>query len=206
MDQITSVHARSISRLTLLICVFFGSVIMVAAQSQSDQKRPRRVEMSTVGGVLTLTNDLDVPALAAPAKSAAAIFAEPASLRFKQLLTQQINHRLGAPYVYGAAGPWYFDCSGFVWSVFQAAGISFERTSARSLWQDFAPVKNGEEYKFGTLVFFNNLHHVGIVADETGFYHASRSNGVTYSPFNEYWTNRLDGFRKIPETTLIAAD
>ncbi|MEJ7708865.1 MAG: C40 family peptidase [Pyrinomonadaceae bacterium] len=151
--------------------------------------------------MLTLTNDLDIPILSAPVKSPSAVFAEPTSLQFKQLLSQQINHRLGAPYVYGAAGPWYFDCSGFVWSVFQAAGVTFERTSARSLWQDFAPVKSGEEYKFGTLVFFNNLRHVGIVVDETGFYHASRSNGVTYSPFNEYWTNRLDGFRKNPRSS-----
>ena len=76
-------------------------------------------------------------------------------------------------------------------------GVSFERSSARSLWQEFAPPAEGEQFKFGTLVFFNNLHHVGIVADADGFFHAS-SHGVVYSRFDDYWTKRLNGFRRIP--------
>lgn len=177
-----------------------------AAQSPTGEIRPRRAEITERGGILRLENDLEVVLPESPTKAAAAVAAEPGALRFKKLLTEQIGHRLGAPYVYGAAGPWYFDCSGFVWSVFQAAGVPFERSSARSLWADFTPVKNGEEYKFGTLVFFNNLQHVGIVVDQAGFYHASRTNGVTYSSFNDYWTSRIDGFRRIPEPLLAAAD
>jgi len=38
----------------------------------------------------------------------------------------------------------------------------------------------------------------GVVADEHGFYHASRRQGVIYSPFNEYWLKRIDGFRRVP--------
>ena len=55
-----------------------------------------------------------------------------------------------------------------------------------------------EQYKFGTLVFFNGLGHMGIVVDEKGFYHASSSKGVTYSKFEGYWAKRIVGFRKIP--------
>ena len=109
-----------------------------------------------------------------------------------------IEERLGTPYRMGTEGPYRYDCSGFVWSVFQQAGVAFERTSARTLWNDFAPPGEDEKYKFGTLVFFNNLHHVGIVADENGFYHASTSRGVVYSRFDEYWTKRLSGFRRVP--------
>ena len=107
-----------------------------------------------------------------------------------------IDERLGTPYRMGATGPNRYDCSGFVWSVFQQAGVSFERSSARSLWQEFAPPAEGEQFKFGTLVFFNNLHHVGIVADANGFFHAS-SHGVVYSRFDDYWTKRLNGFRRV---------
>lgn len=209
MPHLALIFLPQPSRFVPLLCLLLliGAAGTATAQSQINQEtRLRRVNVSERGGILRLENDLEIAQSESLAKSPAAIFAEPSSLRFKQLLTEQINHRLGAPYVYGAAGPWYFDCSGFVWSVFQAAGVSFERTSARSLWEEFAPVKGGEEYKFGTLVFFNNLRHVGIVVDQTGFYHASRSNGVTYSPFNEYWTNRVDGFRRIPESFLIAAE
>jgi hypothetical protein len=34
------------------------------------------------------------------------------------------------------------------------------------------------------------------VADENGFYHASSSKGITYSPFKGYWEKRIVGFRK----------
>lgn len=120
------------------------------------------------------------------------------STHFNQLLQAAIDMRLGAPYVYGAAGPTTFDCSGFVWAVFQSAGFGFTRTSANALWVQFPPASKSEARQFGTLVFFSGLTHVGIVADENGFYHASRSQGVTYSLFDEYWSERLDGFRRVP--------
>lgn len=111
-----------------------------------------------------------------------------------------IENRLGIPYLYGSEGPNRYDCSGFVWAVFKDAGMSFERTSARSLWEMSEPVTGDERYRFGTLVFMNRLGHMGIVADEKGFYHASTSKGVTYSTFEGYWENRIVGFRRL--TTL----
>lgn len=121
-------------------------------------------------------------------------------LKFEPLLMAAIDQRLGARYRWGATGPDRFDCSGFVWSVFQASGINFERGSARTLFARFAPATEEEEFKFGTLVFFSGLTHVGVVADERGFYHASRRQGVIYSEFNEYWLKRIDGFRRVPLT------
>jgi len=128
------------------------------------------------------------------------------NLQFQQMITAAIDDRLGARYVWGATGPSAFDCSGFVWSTFRSAGIDFERSSARSLWARFSPPAPGEQYKFGTLVFFSNLAHIGIVADEHGFYHASRHHGVVYSPFNEYWLSRVDGFRKVPVSVQQITD
>jgi len=130
----------------------------------------------------------------------------PAGNRFQQLMTAAIDQRLGSPYVWGATGPSAFDCSGFVWSIFQSAGIDFERGSARTLWSRFNAPAPGEQYKFGTLVFFSNLAHVGVVADEHGFYHASRHHGVVYSPFNDYWLARIDGFRQVPVPVKATAD
>jgi cell wall-associated NlpC family hydrolase len=69
-------------------------------------------------------------------------------------------------------------------------------------------VDGDERFKFGTLVFFNHLQHIGIVADADGFYHASSSKGVVYSRFGEYWTKRISGFRRVPLSTqspLLAA-
>jgi cell wall-associated NlpC family hydrolase len=126
--------------------------------------------------------------------------------RFQQLMTAAIDQRLGARYMWGATGPSAFDCSGFVWSIFQSAGIDFERGSARTLWGRFTAPAPGEHYKFGTLVFFSNLAHVGVVADEHGFYHASRHHGVVYSPFNDYWLARIDGFRQVPVLVTTITD
>ena len=127
---------------------------------------------------------------------------------FERSMLTAIEERLGTPYRLGTEGPYRYDCSGFVWSVFQQAGVPFERTSARSLWNTFAPPTEDEKYKFGTLVFFNHLNHVGIVADANGFYHASTSRGVVYSRFDDYWTKRLVGFRRVPlaqGATFVAA-
>lgn len=120
---------------------------------------------------------------------------------FSQKMQMSIQSKLGIRYVYGTEGPNTYDCSGFVWSVFRDAGFSFERTSARSLWMSSEPVAEEEKYKFGTLVFFNGLGHMGIVADANGFYHASSSKGITYSPFAGYWGKRIVGFRRLPIKT-----
>jgi NlpC/P60 family len=119
-------------------------------------------------------------------------------IRFEPLLMAAIGQRLGSRYRWGGTGPDRFDCSGFVWSIFQATGINFERASARNLFVRFEPAPLEDQFKFGTLVFFSGLTHVGVVADERGFYHASRRQGVIYSEFNEYWTKRIDGFRRVP--------
>ena len=118
--------------------------------------------------------------------------------RFDKLLLNAINARLGAHYVWAAAGPHVFDCSGFVWSAFKEVGVDFMRGSARTYWSRFVPARDDEKFKFGTLVFFNGLTHVGIVADANGFYHASRHKGVVYQPWTKYYLSRVDGFRRVP--------
>ncbi|MGH9949837.1 MAG: C40 family peptidase [Pyrinomonadaceae bacterium] len=112
-------------------------------------------------------------------------------------MMRSIQSKIGIPYRYGSTGPNRYDCSGFVWSVFADAGIDFTRQSARSLWNASVPVEGDERFKFGTLVFLNRLGHMGIVADEKGFYHASSSKGITYSTFEGYWENRIVGFRRL---------
>ncbi len=188
---------------TLLLCL-----LALNANAQTQYTRPRQTSVApTSNGMTRLETDPEVdesldPQIISLAETEAprpSPFKLPASaIRFDQQLIAAIDTRIGAHYVWGAAGPTVFDCSGFVWSAFQSAGVRFERSSARSLWMQFAPARPEDEFKLGTLVFFNGLSHIGIVADAHGFYHASRSHGVTYSPFNEYWLSRIDGFRRPP--------
>ncbi|MEJ7701451.1 MAG: NlpC/P60 family protein [Pyrinomonadaceae bacterium] len=80
---------------------------------------------------------------------------------------------------------------------FPGCRLFYERASARALWYSSEKVDGDDRFKFGTLVFFNRLGHIGIVADENGFYHASSSKGVTYSKFDGYWGKRIFGFRRM---------
>lgn len=128
----------------------------------------------------------------------------PAMGIFDSRVMTGIQSRLGLRYVYGSQGPNTYDCSGFVWSVFQEAGLSFERSSAANYWNKFEPVEGPDRFKFGTLIFLNGLGHMGIVADENGFYHASRSKGISYSPFAGYWGKRITGYRRIPVSMYLA--
>jgi cell wall-associated NlpC family hydrolase len=197
----------------LAVC-FALSLLALSAKAQQPATRPRQAAQpaqatttNEVEGRAKLENDLVVVETAPdetdePEASVQRFnqgFNGPAELgQVERTMLAAIEERLGTPYRMGATGPNRYDCSGFVWSVFQQAGVAFERTSARSIWQEFAPPTEGEKFKFGTLVFFNNLHHVGIVADENGFFHASSSHGVIYARFDEYWTKRISGFRRIP--------
>ena len=125
------------------------------------------------------------------------------STRFQRLMSEAIQERLGAPYRWSGTGPDSYDCSGFVWATFRAAGIDFERVSAATLWGQLLAPPEEEEFKFGTLVFFSGLTHVGIVVDERGFYHATRQRGVVYDEFSDYWVDRIDGFRRVPLPTQL---
>jgi len=182
----------------LVACLVLLLSISAAAQTvESHVKLVSKTYPSPA--MATVKSDPVIISLASPEESRKQISIETLGrdLQFQQLMSASIEQRLGSPYSWGATGPGAFDCSGFVWATFQAAGINFDRASARSLWEHFSAPAPGEQYKFGTLVFFSNLAHVGIVADENGFYHASRHHGVVYSPFNDYWVSRIDGFRKV---------
>ncbi len=190
----------------LVACAALGIFPMMAA-AQNGEARQRQTQTTPTLELSAIDNDPVIISLASPEdiKASKPVTASPAKgvsgLQFQQMITAAIDQRLGSPYRWGGTGPSAFDCSGFVWATFQSAGIDFERGSARNLWGRFAAPAPEEQYKFGTLVFFSNLAHVGIVADEHGFYHASRHHGVVYSPFNEYWLKRIDGFRKVPVAT-----
>jgi len=197
----------------LAACFALGMFpISAAAQSAESRQRQSIPTLENINLPVPSDADRDEPVIISLASAEdinrAKSLAEKGgtSFQFQQLMNAAIEHRLGSPYSWGATGPTAFDCSGFVWSTFRSVGIDFERGSARTLWARFAAPAPEEKFKYGTLVFFSNLAHVGIVVDEKGFYHASRRKGVIYSPFNEYWTSRIDGFRQVPKRAPLVAD
>lgn len=86
-----------------------------------------------------------------------------------------IQKHLGRPYVWGASGIKSFDCSGFLWRVLYDNGILMKRTTARKFYMLLPAASEEEHWNFGTVVFFDNLKHVGIVDNSDAFYHAQVS-------------------------------
>jgi peptidoglycan DL-endopeptidase CwlO len=68
--------------------------------------------------------------------------------------------QLGKPYVFGAAGPNSYDCSGLTMASWAAAGISIPRTSYEQ-WDDLPHVPMSQ-IQPGDILVFNGAGHVGI--------------------------------------------
>jgi cell wall-associated NlpC family hydrolase len=188
----------------VLAACFALSIFALTVAAQTETRLHQVTNVTTTvepNGVTRLENDPVIISRALPTANAA----HGSILRFDRLLLTAIDSRLGSRYVWGAAGPTVFDCSGFVWSSFKEIGVDFYRGSARSYWSRFEPAREDEKFKFGTLVFFNGLTHVGIVADDKGFYHASRHKGVIYQEWNKYYLSRVDGFRRVPLPVQLTA-
>jgi cell wall-associated NlpC family hydrolase len=114
-------------------------------------------------------------------------------------LKSTIEKYLGRRYVWGADGMKSFDCSGFIWRVMYENGILLKRTTARKFYMILPPVpKEEQQWSFGTIVFFDDLKHVGIIDNRQAFYHAQVSIGTNRSPMNSFWRNKIYGFRQLP--------
>ncbi len=100
---------------------------------------------------------------------------------------------LGKPYVYGAAGPKAFDCSGFTSYIYKQMGIKLNRSAADQS-------KNGvkvarKDLLPGDLIFFHTtrpgISHVGMYIGDGKFIHASssRTGKVITSVLNSGYYN-----------------
>ena len=113
-----------------------------------------------------------------------------------QAVINMVKRQVGKPYVYGAAGPNSFDCSGLTYYCYKnAAGITLNRSSA-------AQASNGRyvsksELKPGDLIFFNSgtnrIRHVGMYVGNGQFIHApSPGKSVKYE--NLYSSYYVKGY------------
>ncbi|WKD58972.1 C40 family peptidase [Corynebacterium caspium] len=71
--------------------------------------------------------------------------------------------KIGAPYVYGAAGPTAFDCSGFTSWVYSQVGKAIPRTSQSQVAAG-VPVAYNDLRPGDIVAFYGGASHVGIYA------------------------------------------
>lgn len=112
-----------------------------------------------------------------------------------------VENHLGRPYVWGATGLKGFDCSGFLWRVWWDSGVFVKRTTARKFFMALPEVPEGEKWSFPTVVFFDDLDHVGIVDDPDHFFHSALTKGTHRTSFDPFWRRKIYGFRAAPLPT-----
>jgi cell wall-associated NlpC family hydrolase len=84
--------------------------------------------------------------------------------------------QLTEKYLFGAAGPDRWDCSGLTMMAWKAAGVSLPHNAA----DQYAAVRHisRSQLAAGDLVFYNNLGHVGIYIGNNQIIHAPNSRTV----------------------------
>ena len=103
--------------------------------------------------------------------------------------------KLGAPYVWGAAGPHTFDCSGLTQQAWKAAGVEIPKYSQTQYFQGGVHVPLSQAQP-GDLVFWGHgrnpdaIHHVALYAGGGMMIHAPRTGRpVTLEPMSSYPPN-----------------
>jgi peptidoglycan DL-endopeptidase CwlO len=91
-------------------------------------------------------------------------------------VVQIAEQYLGYPYVWGAAGPDAFDCSGLVTYVYAQVGISLPHFAAAQ-W-NYGTYVSIDQLRPGDLVFFAALDHVGIYIGNGEYIEAPHPGGV----------------------------
>lgn len=105
---------------------------------------------------------------------------------------------IGIPYVWGGSSPNGFDCSGFIYHVFNQAGYAIGRYNSEGYYNRSYYVSSPRP---GDLVFFANTYkkgisHIGIYLGNNQFISAESSGVKISSLDNSYWKQHFDGFKR----------
>lgn len=105
-----------------------------------------------------------------------------------QKIVDTAKKYLGTPYVWGGVSPSGFDCSGFVYYVYNSLGIKLSRMQV-DMYQKGTKVEKAD-LQPGDIVFFQNTYkagisHCGIYVGDGKFIHSTTSGDVvSYSDLN----------------------
>lgn len=110
------------------------------------------------------------------------------ALELRHSLLELAKKQLGSRYVYGAARPGAFDCSGLTYYLYRQHHISLLRRASQQLQDGIVVPK--EAMQVGDLVFFRETgnfpaDHVGIYAGNNKIIHASTKRGIEYADMDE---------------------
>lgn len=112
-----------------------------------------------------------------------------------QKRVEEAHQFLGLPYLWGGTSSHGYDCSGFMYRIFAAGGITIPRdASVQAKYGENIPL---DQIKPGDLLFFayekgrGRIHHVGMYIGDGSFIHSPRTgqpikvNRLTDAPYGE---------------------
>ncbi|MFL6116936.1 MAG: NlpC/P60 family protein [Catenulispora sp.] len=89
--------------------------------------------------------------------------------------------QLGKPYIWGAAGPNAYDCSGLTMAAWGAAGVKMSHGS-RDQYAEFPKVSRSQLQPGDLVMYYSDMHHVGIyVGNNTIIHAANPSSPIEYA-------------------------
>ena len=137
----------------------------------------RRTAVVLLAAAGVALSPLPASANSGPTTTAVAAAPAAASTRAAQIAVNTALAQQGKPYVWAAAGPNSYDCSGLTQFAYAAAGISLPHSSSMQSTVG-TPVAYGD-LKPGDLVFFYTpVSHVGIYIGNGQMVHAGTSGDV----------------------------
>ncbi|WP_245672850.1 C40 family peptidase [Aldersonia kunmingensis] len=162
----TQLSKRSICRAGVASAVVLGAIVVPAAPAMAAPVNIPGVGTFDIPEIPAIPA---IPGIPAPAPAPAPAPVETAG----EKALHAAESKIGSPYVYGAAGPSSFDCSGLVQWAYKQAGLNLPRTSQAQLGAG-APVSQGD-LRPGDVVSFYGGGHSGIYAGNGNVVHASTS-------------------------------
>lgn len=122
----------------------------------------------------------------------------------KHELIKKAPNYTGVPYVWGGETPSGFDCSGYVYYMFQQVGVDIGRQTSSTLFEQGKAISK-TQLQPGDLVFYGisesdptQVTHVGFYMGNNNFISATSSKGIwTYSMDNSYWSQYYLGAKRV---------
>ena len=109
---------------------------------------------------------------------------------------------LGVPYVWGGSTPSGFDCSGFVYKIWNEVGLSVSRGTTGGFFQMSSKISY-KDVQVGDLIFFatgssaTTISHVSIYMGNGQVIHASGKQVQISNINNGYWKPKIVGYGRL---------
>lgn len=107
----------------------------------------------------------------------------------------------GTPYVWAGVTPKGFDCSGFIYYVYNQAGVKIPRLDTIGMYNRSNFIQTPQP---GDLLFFENTYrpgisHIGIYLGGSQFIHAGTKAIEIASVDSPYWSQRFLGYKRFKD-------